>query len=232
MAKPRRPKLDINQVLTMRREGISWAKISRATGYGVSTVIKRYKKYHAELEANLESNIPEEKAVEEAIKVVEKKVPPEVKKEQTSKPWKENPWTLDRLMLPKAHEGFHPVFLRKKDPDYIRMREEQGYQIANCRDYGLEPRQSKGDKFHDSSPDTSIQRGDLILAELPHHLWLKRQEYKRMKTAKQQSRSRDEVERAKVELARDGLDMKVTQEKEHTSFKTPETFTTTSTKDI
>jgi len=150
-------------------------------------------------------------------------------KKPTSKPWDSayNPWTLDRLSLPKSHPGFHPIFIRKKDPDYVRMREEQGYQIADCYDYGLKPRESKGDKFKDSSPDRTIQRGDLILMELPHDLYLKRKEFKRMKAIKAQSRSVTEVERAKAELSRDGVDMKVAPESDHTSFEMPRTYTTT-----
>jgi len=228
VAKPfQKIEIDMDLLVSLKDQGKSWQKIGKELGCSATTANKRYNKYYQEM---MEKNKPHAEAIQTAAQLVT----PDEKKTQTSKPWDSNynPWTLDRLHLPKLHEGFHPVFIRKKDVDYVRMREEQGFQIANCYDYGLTPRESKGDKFKDSSVDETVQRGDLILAELPHHLWLKREEYKRRKAQKQQSRSRDEVERANAELKREGIDMKVTQEEEHTSFRTPETFTTTSTKDI
>lgn len=231
--------INMQKIEEQRANGVVWKQIAKEIGCNVQVLQKKYKEYRVSqqpqpepepaptLEPTLAALEPTLEPAPEPIKTptlvtVEEKKP-------TSKPWDSayNPWTLDRLSLPKSHPGFHPIFIRKKDPDYVRMREEQGYQIADCYDYGLKPRESKGDKFKDSSPDRTIQRGDLILMELPHDLYLKRKEFKRMKAIKAQSRSVTEVERAKAELSRDGVDMKVAPESDHTSFEMPRTYTTT-----
>lgn len=227
--------INMQKIEEQRANGVVWKQIAKEIGCNVQVLQKKYKEYRVSQQPQPE---PEPAPTLAALEPTPEPAPEPIKtptlvtveeKKPTSKPWDSayNPWTLDRLSLPKSHPGFHPIFIRKKDPDYVRMREEQGYQIADCYDYGLKPRESKGDKFKDSSPDRTIQRGDLILMELPHDLYLKRKEFKRMKAIKAQSRSVTEVERAKAELSRDGVDMKVAPESDHTSFEMPRTYTTT-----
>jgi len=227
--------INMQKIEEQRANGVVWKQIAKEIGCNVQVLQKKYKEYRVSQQPQPE---PEPAPTLAALEPTPEPAPEPIEtptlvtveeKKPTSKPWDSayNPWTLDRLSLPKSHPGFHPIFIRKKDPDYVRMREEQGYQIADCYDYGLKPRESKGDKFKDSSPDRTIQRGDLILMELPHDLYLKRKEFKRMKAIKAQSRSVTEVERAKAELSRDGVDMKVAPESDHTSFEMPRTYTTT-----
>ena len=146
-------------------------------------------KHHMnELETELELSLREyfETIDEEPIEEVKE----EPKKEMT-RPWDadSNPWSVDMLRLRKKHPGFRPRFTTR---DELQKKLDQGWKIADAKDYGGLDAVLPGEEAKDGSV---LKRREMILIELPEELAKKREEFIAYKTNK---RTQDAANMAKI----------------------------------
>ena len=198
--------IPIADLLKLRGNGTSYAKIGKLYGVSSTTVLKRIKDYEKEI-ASLEAEDLEKEMVEaEAEKRVDEKP---IKKATT--PWnaEDNPWHMDLLKLNKKREGFRTRFFRGND-DSIEKRLQQGWTVANCSDYGLKEK-VLGEQ---GKLDTTVRRRELILMEMPEELAKQRDAYVREKTDRQTAMKSADALRAYEEVKKQGMDARLTVEKD------------------
>uniref|UniRef100_A0A6M3XTQ1 Uncharacterized protein n=1 Tax=viral metagenome TaxID=1070528 RepID=A0A6M3XTQ1_9ZZZZ len=99
-------------------------------------------------------------------------------KPKATKPWNadNNPWSLDLLRLQKKRPGYRAKWVPK---DLIQRRTEQGYTIANVKDYGGVSDTVVGEE---GKMDSTIRRRELTLMEITEELGQQRDAYMAHKT--------------------------------------------------
>ena len=105
----------------------------------------------------------------------------------STEPWTQsgNPWAIDVLAMRFKHRGFRPRFVSKGT---IETKKDQGWVMANCRDYNVEPTPGQG--------DTLIRRKGMLLMEIPEELANSREAYfkKKIKTQSNDARQKEVTE--------------------------------------
>lgn len=89
-------------------------------------------------------------------------------KKTTSKPWNDKRWVPDMFRLDMKRKGFHTRFVDKAN---VEKRIDEGWQIANIKDY-IEPEKiDKRQRDEEAGPfGTALTRKGMVLMELPDDL--------------------------------------------------------------
>jgi hypothetical protein len=129
-------------------------------------------------------------------------------KKEATKPWNAdgNPWSLDLLKLNKKHPGFRCKWV---NPDNIRTRQDQGWKIANIKDYGGTTDTVPGEE---GKIDTVVKRREMILMEIPEELARERDKFYHHKTNRAMEaaqRNAEDSDEAK-DIKRSGHDPMIT----------------------
>jgi len=168
------------RIVELKEKGLTNKQVGKILGVTGTTISIRYNEY-----LRRQKNMVTEDLGTELTQAVEDSLP-EVKEEKPKKPattpWNadHNPWSLDMLKLTKKRSGFRVRFFRG-DNESIAKRQQQGWTVANCKDYDLEA----NIVGEEGKLDTSVRRRELVLMELPEELGLQRDAYIRAKTDRQ-----------------------------------------------
>ena len=198
-------KVKIERIVELKEEGLTNKQVAETLGISRGGVSVRYNKYLKELESNMET---------ESIQAVEQTLPeeiPEKPKKPATSPWNadHNPWALDMLKLNNKRSGFRVRFFRG-DNESIQKRQQQGWVVANCKDYDLEAK-IVGEE---GKLDTSVRRRELVLMELPEELGLQRDAYIRGKTDRQTAMKSADALREYERMKNAGMNPHLTVDKD------------------
>lgn len=127
---------------------------------------------------------------------------------QATKPWNAegNPWSLNLLKLQRKHPGFRCKWV---NPDNILIRQDQGWKIANIKDYGGTTDIVAGEE---GKLDTTIKRREMILMEIPEELARQRELFYHHKAnaAMEAANKRAESSNEAADVRKAGHDPRIT----------------------
>lgn len=206
-------KVKIERIVELKEKYLSNHEVAKILNISKGSVSNRYNEY---LKGRDNDMVIEDlgtelsQAVEETLpEPIETK--PEKPRKPATKPWEpdNNPWALDMLKLTKKRRGFRVRFFRGDD-ESIQKRQQQGWIVANCKDYDLNAK-ILGEE---GKLDTTVRRRELVLMELPEELGLQRDAYVRHKTDRQTALKSADALREYENLKRAGVDQHLTVEKD------------------
>ena len=90
-----------------------------------------------------------------------------------TRPWESthNNWESDVFRLKQKRNGWRPRFVPKEN---ISRKRDEGWQVANCADYGIHEEEGQ--------IDSTVTRKGMVLMEMPEEMALDREAYFRKKT--------------------------------------------------
>lgn len=204
-------KVKTERIVELKKKFLSNREVAKILDVSIATVSNRYNEY---LKGH-ENDMVTEDLGTELTQAVEETLPKEPivekPKKPPTKPWNadNNPWSLDMLKLTKKRRGFRVRFFRGDD-ESIQKRQQQGWLVANCKDYDLEAK-IVGEE---GKIDTTVRRRELVLMELPEELGLQRDAYIRHKTDRQTALKSADALREYENLKQQGIDPQLTVEKD------------------
>lgn len=165
---------DLEKAIELRKTGLSYAKIGKEIGFTGATVMKKLNALKPKTDTKVVTLGDADTATTtEATEVAT----PEPKK--ATKPWEDKPWVPDRFRLTQKHTGFTPRFVT---PENVQKRTDEGFQMADMRDYGYNPDSPESEQ---GQIDTVLRRHGMILMEMPDELMARKRAYIRHKTDNQ-----------------------------------------------
>ena len=169
-------------------------QLAKELGYEKGEFLKALKEMGSETTKASQNLTDDEEALLRDVFPVKEAI-----KKQPTRPWDadNNPWTLDLLKVMHKRKDFR---LRWVNRDSVQKKQEQGWLVANKKDYG-----GLGDAVvgEESADGTVIRRREMVLLEMPEELARQRDAFIRHKTDRRSADARSLAKRevGKVEQA-------------------------------